>query len=198
MKKGEKILVALSVFALILNLFLIPFGGVLTVMTLSALSILYFYFGIALFNDIRLRKIVKKESYEGISPLRRAGAVGAGMALSVTTTGLMFKFQAWPGANIYLVIGLVGLVAVMVAGAVKYSKNKSVFYTRIVKRAVLYGGLGFMLILMPKYFLLEFKYRNYPDFVQAVKNAAADPGNPALQEKIKEERQKMLIKKTTE
>jgi len=34
--------------------------------------------------------------------------------------------------------------------------------------------------------------------VQAVKNAAADPGNPALQEKIKEERQKMLIKKTTE
>jgi len=155
MKKGEKILVALSVFALVLNLFLIPFGGVLTVMTLSALSILYFYFGIALFNNIRLRKIVKKESYEGISPLRRAGAVGAGMALSVTTTGLMFKFQAWPGANIYLVIGLFGLVAVIVPVAIKYSKNKSVFYTRIFKRAALYGGLGLMLILTPKFFYLN-------------------------------------------
>src|SRR5690554_4892641 len=102
MKKTEIIIGTLSIIALGLNLLLIPGGGVLTVLTLSTLSTIYFYFSFALFNDIRFRKIFKKDSYENISRWRIIGAIGTGFALSATTAGLMCKFQSWPGADFNL------------------------------------------------------------------------------------------------
>ena len=76
MKKAEIIIVTLSIIALAMNLLLVPGGGVLTVLALSTFSIIYFYLGFALFNDIRLRKIFKKDSYKEISSSRILGAVG--------------------------------------------------------------------------------------------------------------------------
>ncbi|MBK8807421.1 MAG: hypothetical protein IPO21_12565 [Bacteroidales bacterium] len=96
MKKGEIIIAGLSIIALGLNLLFIQGGGILTVLTLLTLSMLYMYFSFALFNNIELRKIFKKDSYKGISSNRIFGAVGAGLALSMTTIGLLFKFQSWP------------------------------------------------------------------------------------------------------
>ncbi len=198
MKKGEIILATISIISLGLNLLLIPGGGFLTVLTLSTLSMVYFYFGFALFNDIRLRKIFKKDSYKDISSLRILGAVGAGLALSMTTIGLMFKFQSWPGADLNLIAGLVGLVIVTIIGVIKYSKSKSDYYTRILKRVAIFGGLGLITFLTPRTSWVEFKYRNYPDYVNAVKNSIADPDNKELQDKADEERQKMYNKQDTE
>jgi alcohol dehydrogenase class IV len=198
MKKGEIILATLSIIALGLNLLLIPGGGLLTVLTLSTLSMIYFNFGFALFNDIRLRKILKKDSYTDISSLRILGAVGAGLALSMTTIGLMFKFQSWPGADFNLIAGLLGLVTVTIIGVIKYMQNKSDYYTRILKRVTIFGGLGLLVFLTPKTTWIEFKYRNYPDYANAVKNSIADPDNKELQDKVGEERQKMYDKQDSE
>ena len=194
MKKGEIILATISIISLGLNLLLIPGGGILTVLTLSTLSMVYFYFGFALFNDIRLRKIFKKDSYKDISSLRILGAVGAGLALSMTIIGLMFKFQSWPGADNNLIAGLLGLVIVTIIGVLKYMQNKSDYYTRILKRVAIFGGLGLVIILTPKTSWIELKYRNYPDYVNAVKKSMADPDNKVLQDKADEERQKMYNK----
>jgi len=198
MKKGEIILATISIISLGLNLLLIPGGGILTVLTLSTLSMVYFYFGFALFNDIRLRKIFKKDSYKDISSLRILGAVGAGLALSTTIIGLMFKFQSWPGADNNLIAGLLGLVIVTIIGVLKYMQNKSDYYTRILKRVAIFGGLGLVIILTPKTSWIELKYRNYPDYVNAVKKSMADPDNKVLQDKADEERQKMYNKQDNE
>ena len=120
MKKAEIILGAIALTALALNLLLVPGGGVLTVLSLSTLSVLYMYLSFAIFNGIRLRQIFKKDSYKGISKMRIVGAILTGLALSMTTIGLLFKFQSWPGATMNLAIGLLGLAIALIVGSIKY------------------------------------------------------------------------------
>lgn len=198
MKKTEKIFVTLSIISLVLNFLLILGGGILTVLTLSTLSMIYFYLGFALFNDIRLRKIFQKDSYKEISYLRILGAVGAGLSLSITTLGLMFKFQSWPGAEISLGAGLFCLLTVTIIGLIKYSKIKSDYYTRIFKRAAIFGGLGLIVILTPRTSWVELKYRNHPAYVDVLKKAMADPNNQELWDNVEVERQKMDYEKVYE
>lgn len=191
MKKAEIIMGALSILALGLNLLLVPGSGLLTVLTLSILSIIYYILGFALFNGIQLRNIFKKESYIDVSGLRIIGAVGTGWALSATINGIMFKFQSWPGAEISLSAGLAGLTIVVIIGTIKYSKNRSEFYTEIFKRIVIFGGLGLVLTVIPKTSWVELKYRENPDYVDAYKKAMADPDNKELRKNVEVERQKM-------
>jgi hypothetical protein len=191
MKKTELIVATLSILALALNLLLIPGGGVLTVLTLSTLSMLYFCLGFALFNAIGWSEISNEHGYKGISKLRIVGAIGAGFALSTTTVGLMFKFQSWPGADFNLIVGLVGLLIVVIIGLIKYAKNKSDYYTGIFKRAAVFGGLGLVLLLTPKASWMELKYRKHPAYVEAMKKAMIDPENKELWDKVEVERQKM-------
>ena len=195
MKKVEKSLVAFSIFALGLNLLLLPGGNFLTVLGFGILSMIYLYFSFALFNNIRLRKILKKDSYKDVSSLRILGAIGTGFGLSLTIVGLTFKFMSWPGANYNLILGLFLLSIVTVIGVIKYSQNKSEFYTRILKRVAIFGGIGLIVVLIPMADWIGFRYRNYPEYVKAVKNSIADPNNKVLKEKADEELRKMHIER---
>lgn len=177
--------------ALTCNLTLVPGGGAMTVVSLSAISALYMYLSFALFNGIRLREIFKRDSYKGIPVMRIIGAILTGSALSLTIIGLLFKFQSWPGAGVSLRAGLVGLIIAFIVGVMKYLKTKSDYYSRIFRRITVYGVLGLFFILLPKDTLLEFKYRNYPNYLESMKNAKAEPGNQELLNKVEEERKKM-------
>ena len=191
MKKSEIVLAILSVIALVLNLLLIPCSEILTCLSLLGLAIIYHYLGFALFNNIKLKNVFKKDSYKGITKFRILGAIGAGFSLSMTVIGIMFKFQSFPGASFMLIGGLIGLLIVTIIGIIRYSKNKSDYYTKIFKRVAIIGGIGLVLILMPKSALSEFKYRNHPDYLKAVKEAVANPENEELWGKVNEERQKI-------
>lgn len=57
----ELIVGGIAVLALLLNLFLVPFSAVLTILSLSTLSCGYFYFSFAILNKVPLRMILKKE-----------------------------------------------------------------------------------------------------------------------------------------
>ena len=94
------------------------------------------------------------------------------------------------GADFILGAGLVGLSIVATIGIIKYSKNKSDYYTRILKRTVILGGLGLILMFMPKTTWIEIKYRNQPEYVEALKNAMADPENKELWDIVERERER--------
>ncbi|HKR04707.1 MAG TPA: hypothetical protein VJY62_08715, partial [Bacteroidia bacterium] len=96
MKKAEKILGSIAFMGLILKLSLIPGGGILISLSLLTLAFLY-YFSFAFLNDIPLKNIFKKESYNGISPLKMIGTAGIGIALAQCTLGLLFKIQNYEG-----------------------------------------------------------------------------------------------------
>lgn len=191
MKKAEIILIISSLIALIINLLIIPGGAFLTILTLSSISLLYCYFSFALFNNIRLRKIFQKESYKETTTLKLLGTIFTGFTLSTTIIGILFKFQRWPGAYIMLLVGVSGLLIVISISIIKYLNNKSEFYLIISKRVAIFGGIGLFLILMRPTFLVEFKYRNYPNYVNAVKKLTLEPNNKHLQKIVDEERKKM-------
>jgi uncharacterized membrane protein len=191
MKKAEIILGILALLAIALNLLLVPGSGIITVLSLMALSIFYAYFSVAFFNDLLLKVAFKKESYKEISTLRVVGAILTGFALAITIVGLLFKFQSWPGASINLLLGFSGLAIALIVGLPKYLKTKSKYYSKIFKRIGVYGGFALMFILLPSTLWLELKYRNHPYYVEAVKKVLADPGNESLQNELDRAWQRM-------
>lgn len=194
MKKTELIIATLSIIALGMNFLSIAFGGILTTLTFMSLSMIYFYFGFAFFNEINLRAIFAKDSYKDISLLRIIGAIGVGIALSLTIIGLLFTFNSWSGSSFSLGAGLSGLLIVTIIGIVGYSKNKSKYYTRIFKRVAIIGALGLFFFLTPKTTWVELKYRNHANYVKAYKEAVANPDNKALWNKVDEERKRIYNK----
>lgn len=191
MKKTELIIGAIALIALVLNLLMVPFSGLLTVLSLSLLSMIYMYFSFALFNGIRLRTIFKKSARQGVSNTRIFGSVLTGFALAMTTVGILFKIQDWPFGFLNLLIGLAGLAIALIVGAIGYSRTKSPYFTKIFKRIAVWGGLAVILLLIPKETFLELRYRSHPEYIEAVKQSMADPGNEALQDKVNEEHLKM-------
>ena len=193
MKRAEIILGLLSLLAIFMSVFLIPGGSFLIILSLSAFSMMYFYLGFAFFNAIPLSKIFKKESYKDISSLRIVGAIVAGISLSTLLMGILFTAQKWPGAYVISVMGLFYLTIAGVAALIKGMTNKSAFYNRILRRVVVYGAFGFLLFYWSDNIFYDFKYRNYPDYIEAVKKWRAEPENYELREKLREEREKMEL-----
>ena len=184
MKKLEKILALLIFISLILKFNLIAGGSMLLVCSLTVLSLIYYPLGFAFFNGIRLREIFKKSSYTGISTWRILGAIGAGMAFSALCMGILFKLQFWTGANMNLLAGLVTIPIILVIVLIKYSKSKSEYYIRIIKRIAIIGGIGLILLLTPGRSIRKFEYRNHPDYINAYENYMENPGDKELEEKM--------------
>lgn len=148
MKKIEIILATLTAIAIGMKLISIPGSGILTTVTLSSLSLIYCYFGFALFNNIPLRKILVKQGYKDTSTLRILGAIVTGFVLSLTIIGILFKFQSWPHASYNLGAGLVGLFIVTVVGLIKFNKTKMDYYKQIFIRIAVFGVIGLIFIFI--------------------------------------------------
>lgn len=192
MKKTELILVGLFLVALVLNFLRIPSAGILTILSYLILFLFYSFLSFALFNDIRFRNIGKKESYSNISALRMVGTITFGIILSIAITGIVFKFQLWPGAFQEMIIGLFGISIVSIVSLIKIAKDKTGFYKKILIRALIFGALITSLIATPTKTWLTWRYSNHPDYVNAVMEAKEHPENPELWKKVDEERKKML------
>ncbi|MDA3909924.1 MAG: hypothetical protein PF448_01030 [Bacteroidales bacterium] len=191
MKKAEIIIGSLAILSLGINLLAPSIGRIMALITLLTLSSIYFYLSFALFNGIRLRKVLKKGSYKGIGALRIIGAIGAGSALSITLVGMAFKIELLPGGNFEIMIGLILLSIIGIIAVIKLIQTKSSFYKNIMLRIVIFGILGLLLFLTPSNQLIDIKFRNHPSYAEALKKAIADPQNTALWDIVKEEEQKM-------
>jgi hypothetical protein len=192
MKKFELIFVTLGLVSILLNLFLIPFANLFMLLSLSILSVFYLYFSFAFFNGIQLRNIFKKVAYKDVSALRIVGAIGTGIALSQTIIGLIFKFNEWPGAFVMMSVGLSGFLVVAIVGFIQFTKNKIDYYRNIFKRIALFGGLTLILVVLPSNLMFEFKYRNYPTYIEAYKKFIENPTNKELSDKVAAERRKVF------
>ena len=182
MKKAELILGISFLVAIMLYVYLFPGAGLLSMIFGSFLSMLYFYFGFAFFNNIPLSKIFKRDSYKAISSYRIAGSIAAGSVLSTVTIGLVFKLMSWPGANIIIYIGLGSLLIVAAVAIFYFSKTKNSFYKPLLGRFAIYGIIAFVFLIASKKVLFDYRFRNHPEYLQALKNSIADPTNKNLQE----------------
>lgn len=155
------------------------------------LSSLYFYFSFAMFNNVRLKDIFKKSSYKGVKSMRIIGAIAVGMQLSIVILAALFKLMMWPGTIAMAIMGGLGLGIILIISLLKYAKSKSGFYTNILKRVVPYLAVVIGIFFTPQYAILEYKYKDSPAYINAVKVVDKDPENKELQRKVVEERKKL-------
>jgi hypothetical protein len=191
MKKAEIIITLLSIITLSLNILLIPEGGTSAILSLSLLAMIYFYFSFAFFNNIKFRKIFKKESYKDISTLRIVGAICTGMALSAILSGVLFYFQSWPGAMMDFIMGFGPIIVILTICIIKYFKNKSSYYIVILRHSLIVGGISLIIILTPRMTWINMRYENHPGYRSALEKAIANPSNQELWKKVDAEREKM-------
>lgn len=149
MKKLEKILGAIIILSLAMKVTFIPGGAILNILSLAILSWIYYPLGFAFFNQIRLRHIFKKSSYQGISALRIIGAISIGMALSGICSGILFIIQHYAGGEKMLIAGLGYTGIILIIVLFKFFKRKDIFYKRILKRIAIIGGFGLLLLVFP-------------------------------------------------
>lgn len=192
MKLIEKLIGILSIILIVSQLAnYISSLNVVIILCLLLLSSLYFALGFALFNNIRLRNIFKKESYKGISTLRIIGTIGAGIALSIIVIGVQFKFYSWPFRNQHLIIGLSLLAIITIPVIIKFITTNGLFYRNLLIRFFIIGSVGFIFLQVSSEELIEIKFRKYPDYVEAKKALLKDSQNEALNQKVQEEWERM-------
>lgn len=191
MKKTELTLCILSSIGIMLYLLPVPGGSMLTVLALTFLTLLYFFFGFALFNGIRGRDLFKGTTYTGISALKIVGGVGVGMSLSTVVIGILFRVMMWPGGSFMILIGCAPIIIVGIIAGVRASSSNSPFAKRVLVRAVVFGGLGVLCFMVSSITIIKVKYRNHPEYVRAVEEANANPENEALQQKARDEYDKI-------
>jgi len=190
-KKTEIILGGIAILAMFMNTFLVPGGSVLTILSLCLLFLIYLFFSFGLLNDIGFRKIWKKKPYEGISTYKILGTIGTGIGLSSAVIGILFKVMMWPGASMTLESGLTLLGIVFIISYIKNNKTKSQTYLNVIKRSLFIGAIGVIWLFIPRSSFLEFKYRNHPSYVEAMKNVWKNPSNIEFQKTLYEERKKL-------
>lgn len=181
MRKFELFFGILACFALILKLLDIPLSGVLCVLTFSTLATFYFYFSFAFFNDIPLRGVFKKVSYQNTNKKRIAGTVWLGYGLSLILIGGIFKVQFWPGANPLLSGGLSTILVILIVVSFFHFRNRQTFYKKVISRIAIYGCFGFALYLTSTENLIDIYYHDYPEYAEVYKKHLADRENIELQ-----------------
>ena len=193
MKKTEITLIIIGLFGIVIDLLHLPGASILIMVPLVILSFLYTYLGLALFNNIKIKEIFRRTSYQNVNLNRILVGIGTGMALGSSVMGIIFKFLSWPGSAAMLGIGFLSTLVIGIISLIKRKNDKQRFYKNILKRVGLYGMLCFILLVLPMEVWLNIRHPRNPDYVQAVMKARANPEDPTLWLEVDKERVKMRV-----
>jgi hypothetical protein len=186
MKKFEFVLGILAGLSLALKLLDIPGAGPLCALTFSTLATFYFYFSFAFFNEIPLRGVLKKASYQNTNKKRIAGTVWLGYGLSLILIGGLFKLQFWPGASPLLAGGLSTVLVILIGVSFFHFRNRQTFYKKLIRRIAIYGCFGFALYLTSTENLIDIYYHNHPEYAEVYKKYSKDRDNIELQRQMEQ------------
>ncbi len=117
MKITEIILSILFAFGLLLRFMQLSGSSALIVISLTIISYYYYIFGFAIFNDIKIKNIFLKKSYNNKSPLKIILSVFLGMSVALITNGVLFKLQNW---KINTNLTLMGIISALIVLALYY------------------------------------------------------------------------------
>lgn len=169
MTRAEKILCILSMMSVILKVMLIPGSGLMTVTFFTLWAMLYFPFGFITLNNVGWGKIFTSHAFTGISGKRIAGTILTGLVFTTIITGMLFKIQSYPGAyNLYN--GILLLIVVSIVVYRKHSKNESPFYEKMLRRILIIGIFGLIILIIPGILLQKIFHRNNAYETEATAN----------------------------
>ena len=135
MKKTEIVIVVISVIAIVLRLFSIEGGALLSTLSFGILSLFYLFFGFLLFNNIPIKSVFKKNVYSNLSWKRLLWSVSVGVSLSVAVIGILFALNRWAGASVMLRSGIILLLGVCATSLIRYIPKPSKYHAGILIRS---------------------------------------------------------------
>lgn len=163
--------------------------NIVLVLTVSALSLLYFYSGIAVPVQLIPKGSLPRAS-ENNSFLGAASGLLGGMGASIFLLGLLFKIMHWPFANIQIYIGLPMICLSLLVSLLQVRKNNLKIHNAMIKRMSVFALLGILLVLYPGSWD-NYRYRNHPQYLHALNAWKADPGNQELRHTMEKELERM-------
>ncbi len=177
MKLTEKIVLGILVVAVILECLLVPWMGVVMIISIYSLAFLYVLFGFAHFNNLELSKAFSKASYDSITTGRIIGSIALGFSHFFAISGVLLKITFSPGAGPCLLIGGVSGTIILIISLFKFNKNKTPFYKNAIKRSAVLVILSGFLFFLPSKYYVEFFMRNHPDYIEAYRDYQKDKTN---------------------
>ncbi len=125
MKIEEKIFFLLFLLGLLLKCYHLPANGLILIVSLSALSTLYFPLAVYSFAT-------------GSNEIEKRLSEKTGLFLAIIPIAWLFKIQHYPGANIILFLGIViSLIALFIFYWKKYETEFKAYYSNMFYRITL-------------------------------------------------------------
>jgi hypothetical protein len=172
--KTEKALGVLFLIGLLFRLMHWSGGDFLLIITLSALSMVYFPLSFYFFSGQNLK--------DQNMPL----SIAAGLFLSITTTGVLFKLMHWKGSQPLLLIGTVAALVLLVISLFRESRkiSPSSYYNQMLVRSGLLGGLALVLYFTPMSTLLNVQHWDDAQLAKLKYRSFSNPGNVAYRKEL--------------
>lgn len=182
MKILERILFFGVLFSIIYKINRMPGSTIVFLFFNVLLSSFYFYLGFAFFNKIRLRKIFKKESYQGLKAMNYLAAIFTGGSLSLAIAGMMYMAQDWPGYKIMVNMGFLALFGMLfLLMADKLFLKKGFTNLGITSRVLTFSAIGVFLMSIPYSSFVNWQYGHYQPYADVLLELDKDPDNIDLQ-----------------
>jgi len=184
-KKLESYSLIFVTIALIINFItVLPFGNTLVAFGLTTPATIYLICSMVAYdangnpmNNPPDKKTFRFENFVNIT-------------FSVFMIGTLFTIQYWPNASFFMDVAMAGLVISLAVIIFKRSNGKP-YSAALAKRMAVYLCLAVVLAVLPRFTLLDIKYRSQPAYLNALKNSIQHPGDTALQHKVNQEREKI-------
>tara|TARA_R110002049_G_scaffold278391_2_gene457162 strand:- start:2988 stop:3530 length:543 start_codon:yes stop_codon:yes gene_type:complete len=170
LKRIELLLIVLAILAINLHLLLWNGAELVTIVSLAGLALFYPFLSLALFLDDS-----KPISIQTMLP---------GLPFSVALVGILFKLQSWPGFQVNLVIGSLGLVALIIHRYTQKNQQQKLSFNILSKRAIPLVVITLFMLALPKYAWIETKYSEYPEYIKAIKALDENPEDLKLQQEL--------------
>ncbi|MEO9871056.1 hypothetical protein [Ekhidna sp.] len=171
MRIFEKVMIALFILGIVFQLSVLPGGALFIGISLAMLATIYFNFSFLLFNGLELRNIFKKSNYTNLNALDVIITFFAGLSLSIALVGVMFYLLVLPGSAIMLIVGKGGLFLCTVGFLILFLNKKMGSAKRSLIRIIPVLIICLWISTLEKYSWIEYRYREYPDYANAYKNA---------------------------
>jgi hypothetical protein len=144
MKRLEIGFVVLTIVVVVLKAMTISNGAVIIIAFLL-LALLHYIFGFALFNGVEAKNLFKVEYYQkNFSISQTIFAVFLGWGFSVLDLGILFRLKEWPGNEIMMFVGGVGIVVLGALFMQKIKEKKHLLRENFIRIGV---GLIYVLVV---------------------------------------------------
>ncbi len=82
---------------------------------------------------------------------------------------------------------------ITVVAILRISKIKGFFFNGIIRRALLIGGFGLLMLFVSDLAMVKIQYRNHPAYINAYQDYENDPNNPVHKYYLQKERDRISL-----